>query len=252
MCFLTIIALFGTALAAPAGELPVAVERSRSNEIDALVADLVSKRPAPYPTGYWPGPTKYTAGYMTADVQAAIRKLKEMGPKIFPVLVTHLRDDRYSYSRISAAWHNHDVGDAVVEILSDGHLMHSGYKWRSTASGSGGYLSFRDYLDARNPEKWAEWASTKSRLEIQLDFIDWCIGKEQQRGFTDDAQQKQILGNYQRAREAVRKEYAEPARAKTNRKPPMGNSSPGNQPTRASLPEAFTASHEIAHRFGRR
>ena len=104
--------------------------------------------------------------------------------------------------------------------------MHSGYKSRKTPSGSGGgYLSFDGYLKARGAEAWAEWAKSKSRLEIQMDFIDWCIEKENELGFVDEAQKKQILGNYEESRQRVKKEYSktdgaanvsQPIRSETN------------------------------------
>ena len=113
-----------------------------------------------------------------------MKNLKQLGPPAFPALVKHLGDDRYSYSDVLAAWLNHGVGDAVVEVLDDGHYMYSGYKFRETPSHSGGaYLSFDGYLRARGPEAWAEWAKSKSRLEVQMDFIDWCILKENERGY---------------------------------------------------------------------
>ena len=132
-----------------------------------------------------------------------------MGPAVFPALVKHLGDDRYSYSGVVAAWLNFTVGDAVEEVLDDGHYMHSGYKFRKTPSGSGAvYLSFNGYLKDRGAEAWADWAKSKSRLEIQMDFIDWCIVKENERGYVDEAQKKHIIQNYESAKQQVRKEYS--------------------------------------------
>jgi len=198
----------------PAG-YPVSVEESGSEQVDALVRQLVSKRPAPYRSGYSDPPTAivFANRYCTPEVESAIKSLKELGPAVFPALVKHLGDDRYCYSDVWAAWLNHDVGDAVVEVLGDGHYTHSGYKSRKTLSGLGGaYLSFDDYLKARGAEPWAEWAKNKSRLDIQMDFIDWCITKENELGFVDEAQRKQILGNYEAARQRVSKEYSEQIR----------------------------------------
>jgi hypothetical protein len=102
--------------------------------------------------------------------------------------------------------------------------MFSGYKARKTPSGYAGYLSFKDYLKAREPVKWAAWAKSKSRLDIQLDFIDWCVVREQERGFVDEAQRKKLLDRYAEARETVRKEYAEP-----------GGPAEGSQPIRSEI-----------------
>jgi len=213
----------------PAEGYPVSVEESGSDKVDALVRNLVSRRPAPYRSGYSSPPTAvvFAVRYSTPEVEAAIKSLKQMGPAVFPSLVKHLGDDRYSYSDVDEAWDNFRVGDAVVEVLDDGHYMHSGYKFRQTPSGSGGlYLSFSDYLEARSAETWAEWAKSKSRLDIQIDFIDWCIGIEKARGFVDEAQKNQVLGTYEMARQKIKKEYSEPDspangsqpfRAETNR-----------------------------------
>ena len=87
--------------------------------------------------------------------------------------------------------------------------MHSGYKFRKTPSGSGAvYLSFNGYLKDHGVEAWADWAKSKSRLEIQIDFIDWCIVKENERGYVDEVQKKHIIQNYESAKQQVRKEYS--------------------------------------------
>ena len=196
----------------PTAGYPVSVEVTGSKKVDALVRQLVSQRPAPFRSGYPdpPDAVVFAGRYSTPEVEAAFTSLKEMGPAVFPALVKHLGDDRYSYSGVVAAWLNFRVGDAVIEVLDDGYYMHSGYKYRETPSKSGGgYLSFKQYLDARGAEAWAEWAKSKSRLQIQMDFIDWCIVKENERGYIDEAQKKQVLGNYEAARQRVKKEYSE-------------------------------------------
>jgi len=150
--------------------------------------------------------------YCNPEVDHAIEKLKEMGPPIYSELIKHLDDKRYSFSEISAAWLNHTVRDALIVVLSDENYMHSGYKWRAVVSGSGSYLSFNDYLDARGPKQWAAWASDKTRLAIQYDFIDWCVAEEEKRGFTDAKQREQILDNYRSARERVNTESSSEGR----------------------------------------
>ena len=146
--------------------------------------------------------------YMTAQVSNAMTELKKMGPPIAPALVKHLNDDRYSFSDIVAAWVNYNVGHAVIEILCDGHYMYGGYKFRKTPSGSAVYLSFENYLLAKDPVKWAEWAKTRTQLEIQNDFIDWCVKKEHERGFVDAAQEREVLGAYEQGRKEAQKDYA--------------------------------------------
>ena len=218
--------LLGAALSmrALAADIPLTVEDSGSKEVDKLVLQLISTRPAPHPVGYWGMTAEEDTAvpYMTAQVSNALVRLKAMGSVIFPALVKHLRDDRYSFSGISAAWDNLTVGNAVVEVLSDDHEMHSGYKAKKTPFGSVVYLSFKDYLIAQTPEKWADWAKDKTRLEIQLGFIDWCVLKEKERGFVDDAQRKHLLNRYEEARKEARRHYSEPG-APANRSSSASN-----------------------------
>jgi len=197
----------------PKAGYPVTVEASGSEKVDALVCQLVSQRPAPYRSGYSEPPMAvvFSNRYCTPEVEAAIRALRELGPAVFPALVKHLHDKRYSYSDVCEAWLNHDVGDAVVEVLDDGNYMHSGYKSRETPSGGGGvYFSFDGYLKDRGAEAWAEWAKSRSRLDIQMDFIDWCIAKENERGYVDEAQKKHIIECYEDARQEMKDRYSKP------------------------------------------
>ena len=229
--------LVGSAISiqAFAADIALGGKNSGSKDVDALVLQLVSTRPAPHPSGYWlmTLEEEMAVPYMTPQVSNAIATLKMMGTTIFPALVKHLVDDRYSFSTIVAAWDNCTVGDAVLEVLSDGHQMFSGYKSRKTPSGSAVYLSFRAYLRDREPEKLAAWAKDRNRLEIQLDFIDWCVAKEEKRGFIDEAQRKHLIERYAEAREQVRNEYSEPSgaanrsqpvRSETNRTPAAAGS----------------------------
>jgi hypothetical protein len=89
----------------PAAGYPVSVEPSGSENVDALVRQLVSQRPAPYRSGYSNPPDAVVFGsYITPEVEAAMKELKSLGPTVFPALTKHLRDDRYSYSGVVAAW----------------------------------------------------------------------------------------------------------------------------------------------------
>lgn len=202
--------LAALAMRAQAEDAPIKVWNSGSEEVDKLVSQLVSERPAPFPQGYYRLDIDFISPmpYRTLQVSNALAKLKDLGPPIFPALVKHLGDDRYSYSAISAAWDNWSVGDSIIQVLCDGHDMYCGYKSRKTPAGEGMLLSFDDYLKSKNPEKWAEWAKDKTRLQIQLDFIDWCVEKEKERGFTDEAQKKELLERYEQGRERVKKEYS--------------------------------------------
>src|ERR1043166_5618443 len=71
----------------PAAGYPVSVEPSGSEKVDALVRQLISQRPAPYRSGYSDPPDAVVFGnYVTPQVEAAMKELKEMGPGIFPAL----------------------------------------------------------------------------------------------------------------------------------------------------------------------
>src|SRR5438477_8181416 len=82
----------------PAAGYSISVAASGNEKVDALVRQLVSQRPAPYPSGYSdpPDAVVFADRYSTPEVEAALKGLKEMGPAVFPVLVKHLGDDRYS------------------------------------------------------------------------------------------------------------------------------------------------------------
>jgi len=187
----------------------MAVSRPNVDQIHALVDRLAARKPPPHATGYHG--IDMSMGNTEADVAGALKELKQLGPRIFPMLVAYRGDNRYSYSGGYAAWHNHDVGFAVVQVLCGGEYMHSGYKWRDVPGSDRGvgYLSFEDYLDANGWKVWAEWASTKSRLEIQMDFIDWCLAEEAKRGYVDEAQEQSVLESYKRGRAYVKKKYSE-------------------------------------------
>jgi hypothetical protein len=140
----------------------VVVEDSGSEKIDRLVAALVSRRPAPLPSGGNVSGTNPVADlglindsgrHATPEVETAIQTLMAIAPAEYPHLVKHLLDDRYSYSVIGpfasptrSGWTNHDVGDAVYMIISnDYHQWMGGYRGRRKQSPP----TFWEYLDAR-------------------------------------------------------------------------------------------------------
>ena len=192
----------------PATPLPVVVEASGSKEVDSLVRSLVSARPAPYPSGHWP-PFEIGQMYATPEVTNAIALLKKKGPSIFPYLVHHLHDDRYCYSTTMQAVDNRTVGDAVLNILCEQYW--SPYvKARETPQGRCSSPTFSVYLREKGESQWAQWAKDKTRLQIQLDFIDWCVATEEKRGFVDAVQRTNVLSIYEAQREASKSRYSEP------------------------------------------
>ena len=61
----------------PGEGYPVSVEESGSAKVDALVRNLVSRRPAPYRSGYSDPPTAvvFADRYSTPEVEAALKNL---------------------------------------------------------------------------------------------------------------------------------------------------------------------------------
>jgi hypothetical protein len=247
-----VLLLLGVALSmrALADDTALTVGDSGSEEVETLVLQLVSTRPAPHPDMYW-GMTaeeEMAVPYMTSQVSNALVMLKAMGPAIFPALVKHLGDDRYSFSDVSAAWNNFTVGDAVVEVLSDDDEMFSGYKARKTPSRWAVYLSFKSYLRVKDPEKWAEQAKSKTRREIQLDFLDWLFRKVKKRGFVEEAQRKDILDRYEG--HGKKSEDSIPNLAPApNRRPRFTLVRLGNLEYRVCAPPASTAAVGEARRY---
>ncbi len=195
----------------------VAVNKSADPEVDELVKQLVSPVPAPYPTGYWgryqlmnpSNERMVVTGYMHPEVREAQKKLRSKGTIIFPDLLEHIRDDRYCYSGVYAAWVNHSVGEAIKDLMCDGYIMHSGYKSRETPSGHMGYPWFNNYLKEKDIDKWVVWAANKSRLEIQLNFIDWCLEKEDAAGYVSDEQKNMIHARYKEAKKEMTEKYSQ-------------------------------------------
>src|ERR1043166_6056875 len=92
--------------------------RTRSlRNVSELVELLVSPVPAKHPEGEFDLRGDDSIGSLLhPQVEAAYNRLVKMGTAIYPQLVKHLRDDRYSYSRVETAWNNYSIGDAMVEI----------------------------------------------------------------------------------------------------------------------------------------
>jgi hypothetical protein len=184
-------------------QFAVSVEDSGSPEVDDLVRQLVSEKPPAYPSG---STHFYSNQSVSLKTEAAFEKLKGMGPAIFPALVKHMGDDRYSYSRVVQAWMNITVGDSVIELLSNFDDSGSWYLFREGPGGkSFSYPSFRDYLCAQGPDDWATWAKNKTMEEIGIAFIDWCIGFENRRGYISAAQKEEILKKYEDNRQRLRR-----------------------------------------------
>jgi hypothetical protein len=188
--------------------LRTAAESSGSEEVDALVKKLVSERPPLYPDGYWPAPFEFYSGYETPEVRHAKALLKQRGPSIFPQLIQHLHDDRYCYSGIVQAVANYTVGEVILDLVCDSEDSGPVYmEGRASLTGRCEFLTFSQYIKEKKDSQWAEWAKSKTRLQIQLDFIDWCVATEEKRGFVDAEQRAKLLLRYEEKRERMKRKY---------------------------------------------
>jgi hypothetical protein len=104
-----------------------------------------------------------------------------MGTPIFPQLVKHLDDKRYSYSFCYAAWVDHPVGYAVQEIMADvvgEGFRPYGYKWRQNANGGNGQPSFGQMMREIGAEKYADHAKGITTKQAQKEYVQWYLEKE--------------------------------------------------------------------------
>ena len=136
-------------------------------------------------------------GWMDPQVARARQKLISMGTPIFPELVKHLDDNRYSYSFCYAAWVDHPVGYAVQQIMADvvdEGFNPYGYKWRKNAGSSNGQPSFGEMMREIGADKYAAHAKGMTTRQAQKEYVQWYMEKEKSHGFKDKKQEQDILG----------------------------------------------------------
>jgi hypothetical protein len=183
-----------------------------ADEVEVLIAELASPVPPPHPDqdhsaglvqeevpGH-PGTHRlvgFATGYEHPRVAAATAALVAMGTRIYPRLVAHLDDERYSFSRVSAAWMNYSVGTRVREILAQGiELDAAGYKSRAHPGGEHVKPGFSEYLAGRDAAAWALAAAGSTKDRLRRDYVAWILEKERAYGFKDEAEAAAILGPY--------------------------------------------------------
>lgn len=197
-----------------ADDLPIMVVESGSREVDALVAQLVSRRPHPFPPS---GPitdqfrkenrmSPLLGKYITKEVAEAIVKLERLGPAASPYLLSHLGDERYSYSTTLpsmvgddfSGWIVVTVGDVAREVITGGFESCWLYKCRAGPNHVDfPSPQFHDYLEAQGGlNQWVAANSKKSKAEVFNQFIDWSIAIEKARGFPTRDDEKQLLKRY--------------------------------------------------------
>lgn len=63
---------------------------------------------------------------------------------------------------------------------------------------------FSDFIEARGGlEKWVASVAALTRVRIDLQFLDWCVRLEMERGFIDDEQRKWVLECYEAEKREV-------------------------------------------------
>jgi hypothetical protein len=190
-------------------------------KIDVLVAQLVSRNPPPLPGGalteeYSQYRQQLMAGlkndiWATESVRDAMKKLIAEGPPAFYYLVQHLGDDRYSYSAFPPSeppyfiWHNRKVNEALIDVLANGLNRMEIYHSRISPKGPTQFPpTFKHFMETEgSPMQWAQKYARKSRLQVDLAFIDWCIDQEKSWGFKTPEEEKEILGKYNKKRKEL-------------------------------------------------
>jgi hypothetical protein len=135
-------------------------------------------------------------GYEHPQVRRARAKLVSRGTSVFPELIKHLEDKRYSCSSCSAAWGNSTVGDVVGEVMAEvvgGRFHPWGYKWWENAQKSNGQPSFGQMMSERGKERYAEHAKSMTRDEVEKEYVRWYMEKEKSYGFQNAQQEEDIL-----------------------------------------------------------
>jgi hypothetical protein len=217
---LSLCALLSISRLLTADELPIMVADSGSKEVDALVAQLVSRRPHPFPpSGEVPENIAnehqldvFFSVYKTTEVSEAIEKLKKLGPAASMYLLAHIDDDRYSYSAAmptlngrNDGWYKMTVGMVVRDIITGGFWSSWLYKWRDGPN-DGGFFppQFSDYLKTQGGlEKWVAANSKNSKSEVFSKYINWCITTERERGFRTKDDETRILARYEKWKKEV-------------------------------------------------
>ena len=204
------------ALPLSAEDLPIIVAESGSEEVDALVAQLVSRRPHPFPPSGEIRDEHTVPGignYITKEVGEAITKLEQLGPGASPFLLVHLDDGRYSYSRSLpstvgnsySGWIMVTVGDVARDVITGGFESGWLYKWRDGPDGAGfSPPQFSDFLKTQGGlMRWVAKNSKKTKPEVFNEFIDWCIATERDRGFQTEEAEKKLTGRYEARKQKV-------------------------------------------------
>ena len=180
-------------------------------EIESLIDQLASTNSPPDfpgdPPHFYLEDFLANPGDWNSDAQRTVSKayyeLKSMGKDVFPYLIKHFGDNRYSHERSYSTFISHSVGDAC-QFLIDEQIDPRGisYKSRETPTGTtmGYAVQFEAYVKSKYGSYAAWWRNNRnlSLVEMRVDFCKWRINKEKQLGFVDDDQRNRMLETFDR------------------------------------------------------
>jgi hypothetical protein len=198
------LAIYGLVALFAGGGIFIASAFSAENdgrEIEDLVRSLVSRNKRPPPARpemryvFPPGFDQQENHRVIAARDALLAK----GVAAFPYLIAALDDSRYSYTKSRPNWATHfDVQSVCLgiirvqlEICPFMRPVSTLYVPTCLPPAEFGGPSARESM-----QKW--WSKRKhmSLRDLQLEFVEWAISSERQRGFMDKEEEAAVLGWY--------------------------------------------------------
>jgi hypothetical protein len=120
------------------------------------------------------------------DVLNSWKELSSLGSDAFPALISHLGDERYSYTRQTSDgfYYNSTVGSACTRILK-AHI--NAYQRLARPYFSGGKPAYFPpaAMAGNDLRKWFDDRKGKELWELQLEATKWAIECERKRGLED-------------------------------------------------------------------
>lgn len=157
-------------------------------EIQQLIDQLAAKHTAPDNSNRRKQRGLFEPGSKTEpEVEAAYKKLVDIGKPAFPILLANMKDKRYSLSRSYSVQVNHSVGYICGEIIQD-QVQVVGMRYKMRNGSDGNMHGYRDYMSEvykGDLMKWWEANKEKSLKQMKLDALKWKIAWEEKIGFTD-------------------------------------------------------------------
>lgn len=157
-------------------------------QIESLIAQLASPNKPP-------GKIDDAADELPSDfdrpaqerVFKAWKQLYDRGIEAFPYLLKNVGDKRYCFTMdVGSTDFNLSVGSACLDIVRS-YLEPFG----SFAKGEGGpltravrpqYVNHFKLSDRKSAEQWWNARKTKTMRDLQIEVLDWVIGKERENG----------------------------------------------------------------------